>query len=46
MRLTAIGEDRAGLAPAALDEAIAAYEARDQARTAMWQDAFARNRAV
>lgn len=45
MRLTAIGEDGAGLGPAALDEAIAAYEARDQTRIDIWRDAFAGNRA-
>ena len=46
MRLTAIGEDRSAPEPAALDEAIAIYEARDQARTVIWRDAFARDPAM
>tara|TARA_B100000700_G_scaffold39766_2_gene40147 strand:- start:12041 stop:13273 length:1233 start_codon:yes stop_codon:yes gene_type:complete len=40
MRLTRLGEDRDTESPGSLEEALADYEARDQARTATWQRHF------
>lgn len=41
MCLTAIGENRRLPEPTALDEMIAAYEARDQSRADIWRNTFA-----
>ncbi|MEO0703535.1 MAG: oxidoreductase [Pseudomonadota bacterium] len=40
MRLTEIGEDRETEDPVALADAVAAYEARDAARVALWNGRF------
>lgn len=40
MRLTALGEGRDGPDPADLTDAIAAYDARDATRIALWKDRF------
>ncbi|WP_458525119.1 oxidoreductase [Onishia taeanensis] len=40
MRLTRLGEDRDATSPGTLEEALADYEARDRARTAIWRRHF------
>ncbi|GIT91841.1 oxidoreductase [Jannaschia pagri] len=40
MRLTALAEDNDAAAPLSMEEAVAAYDARDERRVSLWQQRF------